>query len=199
MKKSSQKWLFIVPLLVFAGLIVMLFVRQGSVQQAGTSDIINTKASNRAVPTFNLPLLSDTTRMMSNSDLPKEPFILNVWGSWCPTCFVEHPFLMQLYDEGVPMVGVNYKDELADALGYLNKYKDPFVYSVQDYKGNLALDLGLTGAPESFIVDKNGMIRLHIVGELHEQNYTAQVKPCMMALADDGVDKAAKSAACGGK
>lgn len=105
---------------------------------------------------------------------------------------------MTLHGQGVPMVGVNYKDELSSALNYLNDYKDPFVYSVQDYEGKLAMDLGLTGAPESFVVDKAGVVWLHIVGELHEQNWTNQVKPCMNALNDDALDQTAKTKACRG-
>lgn len=198
MKKNSRKWLFILPLVVFIGFVVMLFLRQSNVQEAGSSDIINTKASNRAVPTFSLPLLSDLSRTMTNDDMPTTPYILNVWGSWCPTCRVEHPFLMELHAKGVPMVGVNYKDELGEALAYLNEYQDPFLFSVQDYTGSMALDLGLTGAPESFVVDKNGLIRLHIVGEVHADNYANKIKPCMDALADDSQDEVTKTRLCGG-
>ncbi|UNU73084.1 DsbE family thiol:disulfide interchange protein [Moraxella nasovis] len=198
MKKSTQKWLFIIPLVVFAGLIAMLSLRQDNVQKAGTSDIVNTKSTYRQLPSFSLPLLSDPSRTMTNNDLPKTPFILNIWGSWCLTCRVEHPFLMELHDQGVLMIGVNYKDEPEDALTYLNEHSDPFLYSVQDYTGDLALDLGLTGAPESFIVDQDGVVRLHIVGEIHADNYANKIKPCMIALADDSLDEAAKNQACGG-
>ncbi len=176
---TQKKLMFIVPLVVFVGLLIMLGLRLGK-----PTDITPSTAMSKPVPAFSLPLLSDTTRILTNQDLPKSPFILNIWGSWCPTCRVEHPFLMELYAQGVPMVGVNYKDELTDALAYLSKYKDPFVYSIQDYDGNLALDLGLTGAPESFVVGSDGKVYLHIVGELHQNNYQTQVKPCMDALAD---------------
>lgn len=94
------------------------------------------------------------------------------------------------------MVGVNYKDELSDALAYLNEHKDPFLYSVQDYKGEFALDLGLMGAPESFVVGADGKVWLHIVGELHEQNWQDNVAPCMTALKDASLDDTAKASAC---
>ncbi len=183
--------IFVLPLVVFVGLIVMLGMRLGK-----PTDITTNTAMGRDLPAFSLPLLSDSNRIMTNADLPKSPYILNIWGSWCPTCRVEHPFLMQLFNHGVPMVGVNYKDEPADAFAYLNEHKDPFMYSIQDYNGTLAMDLGLTGAPESFVVDDKGRVRLHIVGELHEQNWASEVKPCLDALNDKALDETAKNSAC---
>lgn len=186
----TKKLLFIMPLLAFVLLVVMLGARLGK-----SSDITTSTALGKPVPSFHLPLLSDTNRMMSHEDLPKQPFILNVWGSWCPTCRVEHPFLLKLHQAGVPMVGVNYKDELPDALAYLNEFKDPFLYSVQDLQGRFALDLGLMGAPESFVVDKMGRVRQHIVGELHQDNWQNEVEPCLLALAGD--DENQQVQACG--
>ncbi|MFO1365911.1 MAG: redoxin family protein [Moraxella osloensis] len=70
--------------------------------------------------------------MITQAQLPKQPFLLNVWASWCVTCKVEHPFLLQMSKAGVPIVGVNYKDETKDALDYLNTHEDPFTLNVQD-------------------------------------------------------------------
>lgn len=177
MNKSQLKIWFLIPLLVFFGLIVMLYARLGQ-----PTDIVTNTALERSVPTFELPLLSDTTRMMTNDNLPKQPFLINVWGSWCPTCIVEHPFLMELEERGVNIVGINYKDELGSALSYLNQRGDPFSMSVQDLSGQFALDLGLTGAPETFLVDGNGIIRQHIIGEINEDNWQARITPCLMVL-----------------
>ncbi|MDO4427552.1 MAG: DsbE family thiol:disulfide interchange protein [Moraxella sp.] len=191
--KQKQLVFFGLPLVVFLGLLLMLGLRLGK-----PTDIVTSSALDKPLPSFSLPLLNDTNRIITNADLPKEPYILNVWGSWCPTCRVEHPFLVKLHSEGVPMVGANYKDELPAALGYLKEFKDPFLYSFQDYDGRFALDLGLMGAPESFVVDTEGVVRLHIVGELHEENYAKQVKPCMAALADASLSKAEQDAQCKG-
>ena len=90
--------------------------------------------------------------------------------------------LMQLSQQGVTMVGVNYRDDLSDALGYLNDHGDPFVLSIQDGDGTLALDLGLTGAPETFVVDGDGIIRQHILGEVAKANWSARIQPCLQAL-----------------
>lgn len=89
---------------------------------------------------------------------------------------------MQLEERGVNLVGVNYKDEIGDALGYLNKGGDPFSMSIQDLSGQFALDLGLTGAPETFVVDGEGVIRQHIIGEINESNWQSRIKPCLKVL-----------------
>ena len=183
MKKSQIKIWFLLPLIVFAGFIIMLYLRLGQ-----PTDIVTNTALERPVPTFELPLLSDTSRIMTNDNLPDQPFLMNIWGSWCPTCVIEHPFLMQLEERGVNLVGVNYKDDIGDALGYLNRGGDPFSMSIQDLSGQFALDLGLTGAPETFVVDGEGIIRQHIVGEINESNWQSRITPCLMVLneADKG-------------
>ncbi|MBO1517097.1 MULTISPECIES: DsbE family thiol:disulfide interchange protein [Psychrobacter] len=177
-KKQLKVW-FLIPLIVFIGLLVMLYMRLGK-----PTDIVTNTALERPVPPFELPLLSDTSRIMTNDNLPDQPFLLNVWGSWCPTCIIEHPFLMQLEERGVNLVGVNYKDDIGDALSYLNRGGDPFSMSIQDLSGQFALDLGLTGAPETFVVDGKGVIRQHIIGEVNESNWQSRITPCLMVLND---------------
>ena len=177
MNKKQLKLWFLIPLIVFIGLIVMLYLRLGK-----PTDIVTNTALERPVPAFELPLLSDTSRIMTNENLPDKPFLMNIWGSWCPTCIIEHPFLMQLKERGVNLVGVNYKDDIGNALGYLNRGGDPFSMSIQDLSGQFALDLGLTGAPETFIVDGDGVIRQHIIGEINESNWQSRITPCLMVL-----------------
>ena len=173
-KKSQLRIWFLIPFIVFIGLVVMLFFRLGK-----PTDIVPDNALNRPVPSFSLPLLSDTSQTVSNDVLPDGPYLINVWGSWCPTCIVEHPYLLQLQQEGVDIVGVNYQDELENATAYLDRENDPFVFSVQDYEGDLAIDLGLTGAPETFVVDGEGNIRQHIIGEINNENWQARIAPCL--------------------
>jgi cytochrome c biogenesis protein CcmG/thiol:disulfide interchange protein DsbE len=175
-KKQLKLW-FLIPLIVFFGLFVMLYMRLGQ-----PTEIVTNTAVERPVPTFELPLLSDTTRTMTSSNLPEQPFLINVWGSWCPTCIVEHPFLMELEQRGINIVGVNYKDEIGNALRYLNQRGDPFSMSIQDLSGQFALDLGLTGAPETFVVDGEGVIRQHIIGEINESNWQSRIMPCLTVL-----------------
>ena len=178
-RKKSLKIGFLIPLVIFVGLLAMLYMRLGK-----PTDIVTNTALERPVPAFELPLLSDTSRIMTNDNLPDKPFLMNIWGSWCPTCIIEHPFLMKLEERGVNLVGVNYKDEIGDAFGYLNRGGDPFSMSIQDLSGQFALDLGLTGAPETFIVDGEGIIRQHIIGEINESNWQSRIAPCLMVLND---------------
>ncbi|WP_394212321.1 DsbE family thiol:disulfide interchange protein [Psychrobacter piscatorii] len=176
-RKKSLKLGFLIPLVIFIGLVAMLYMRLGK-----PTDIVTNTALERPVPAFELPLLSDTSRIVTNDNLPDEPFLMNIWGSWCPTCIIEHPFLMKLEERGVNLVGVNYKDDIGNALGYLNKGGDPFSMSIQDLSGQFALDLGLTGAPETFVVDGEGIIRQHIIGEVNESNWQSRIAPCLMVL-----------------
>lgn len=171
MKKT---WLYIMPLLIFVGFVIMLYARLGK-----DPNVMVGNQGVRNLPAFNLPRL-DNNAPVSIDDLPKEAVLLNVWGSWCPTCHVEHPFLMSIKDI-VPMIGINYKDERQSALAYLQKGGNPFVWSAQDKDGNFALDLGLTGAPETFIV-KDGKIYLHILGEINQDNFDARILPCVQDL-----------------
>ncbi len=189
MNKKQMKLWFLIPLIVFSGLVVMLYTRLGE-----SATIVTNTALERPVPTFELPLLLDTSRIMTNENLPNEPYLMNIWGSWCPTCIVEHPFLMELEQRGVNIVGVNYKDEIGNALGYLNQRGDPFSMSIQDLSGQFALDLGLTGAPETFVVDGNGVIRQHIIGEINEENWQERITPCFMALNDANKNSSALDA-----
>ena len=190
MESKQLKLWFLIPLIIFVGLIIMLFFRLGK-----PTEIVTNTSLERPVPTFELPLLSDTSRMITDAQLPKEPYLINVWGSWCPTCVYEHPFFVELKERGVHTVGVNYKDEVGDALNYLNELGDPYLMSVQDYSGQFALDLGLTGAPETFVVDGEGVIRQHIVGEVNEENWQSRINPCLEILQKAANDGAAANIA----
>lgn len=177
--RKQQLW-FIIPLVVFLVAVALFYTRLGK----DTTVVTNTSL-NRPMPSFSLPLLSNTSQSVTAANLPKTPYLLNVWASWCVTCKVEHPFLLQMAKAGVPIVGVNYKDEPQDALAYLNEHQDPFTLNIQDKNGSMGIDLGLTGVPESFIVDAKGNVRQHILGEINEQRYNTQVLPCLTALRDN--------------
>nr|WP_309595280.1 DsbE family thiol:disulfide interchange protein [Moraxella osloensis] len=180
--RKRQLW-FLIPLVLFLIIIALFYTRLGK----DTTVVTNTSL-NRALPSFSLPSLGNPSQMITQAQLPKQPFLLNVWASWCVTCKVEHPFLLQMSKAGVPIVGVNYKDETKDALDYLNTHEDPFTLNVQDKEGNFGIDLGLTGVPESFVVDGKGNVRQHILGEINEERYNKQVLPCMTALREQAAD-----------
>lgn len=175
-------WLWLIPLAIFVGFAVFLGTRLGDDPTVQVNQQLG-----RALPTFSLPDLADG-QLRTPQDLPKTPYILNVWGSWCPSCKVEHPMLLDLAAQGVTLIGINYKDQPADALAYLNTHQNPFALNIQDAEGSLGIDLGLTGAPESFVIDQQGRIRQHIVGVIDTNNWQTQIKPCLEALQTQGAD-----------
>lgn len=177
---KRRLWLWLIPLVLFVGLAVLLGSRLGKDPAVQVSQMVG-----KPLPAFQLPNLVDGTPL-TVQNLPKQPYLLNVWGSWCPSCVVEHPMLLEIAAQGVPIVGVNYKDEQADALSYLAKHQDPFMLNLQDQTGSLGLDLGLTGAPETFVVDANGIIRLHLVGVVDSENWQTRLQPCLQDLTESG-------------
>ena len=124
---------------------------------------------NTPLPEFSLRTLNSEKNII-NVDL-EDLFVLNVWASWCITCRVEHPFLEEI-SKTIPIIGLNYKDEKNNATDWLNKLGDPYIFSLYDYYGELALDLGVTGAPESFLVYK-GRIISHHGGEVNQKVWSS--------------------------
>ena len=127
-------------------------------------------------PKFELETL--TGEKIFNSRIEGNDFLLNVWASWCITCRVEHPYLMNLKRQGIPILGLNYKDEREDAIEWLNKYGNPYEDNIYDYKGSLALDLGVTGAPETFLII-NGQVVAHYQGEVNEMVWNEVFVPAI--------------------
>ena len=127
-------------------------------------------------PKFELETLSG--EKIFNSRIEGNDLLLNVWASWCITCRVEHPYLMNLKRQGIPILGLNYKDEREDAIEWLNKYGNPYEDNIYDYKGSLALDLGVTGAPETFLII-NGQVVAHYQGEVNEMVWNEVFVPAI--------------------
>ena len=127
-------------------------------------------------PEFELETLAG--EKIFNSRIEGNDLLLNVWASWCITCRVEHPYLMNLKRQGIPILGLNYKDEKEDAIEWLNKYGNPYEDNIYDYKGSLALDLGVTGAPETFLII-NGQVVVHYQGEVNEMVWNEVFVPAI--------------------
>ncbi|MBT3548898.1 MAG: DsbE family thiol:disulfide interchange protein [Gammaproteobacteria bacterium] len=112
------------------------------------------------------------------SMLPGETLLLNVWASWCLECIREHRVLMDISkDQKISIIGVNYKDEKNDAIGWLEIYGNPYIYNIYDYAGQLGLDLGVYGVPETFLVDKNRVIRAKYIGAITIEIYKEEILP----------------------
>ena len=149
-----------VSILIFVIFISMLYVGLSHNSRLVQSPLIDKK-----LPEFSLPVLqSDISADISV--FPDDIFLLNIWASWCITCQIEHPYLMSLNKRGIPVIGINYKDERDDAINWLSKFGNPYQLIIHDNKGSLALDMGVTGAPETFLVN-NGKIVAHYQGEIN--------------------------------
>ena len=129
---------------------------------------------NKELPEIILPDLK-SQNMISHNFLPKETFLLNVWASWCQACIVEHEKIKNLSNKGIKIVGVNYKDQREDAIGWLSIYGNPYLFSYSDKEGRLGLELGVYGVPETFFIDPEGNIFHKTIGmvstELLEQKF----------------------------
>ncbi|MDC3125070.1 DsbE family thiol:disulfide interchange protein [Gammaproteobacteria bacterium] len=153
------------PLVVFASLIIVLFSFLSD-----KNDQLETALIDSSFPDFNLGSLSDESRILTKQDIIKLPALINVWATWCIACRVEHPFLMKLKEESrLTIYGLNYKDNKLKALDLLERDGNPFEFSIYDFEGRLAIDLGVYGAPETFFIDENGLIRERHVGVIDER------------------------------
>ena len=157
-----KKILNLLPLIAFALLVVVLYSFLTK-----ENDQLESVLVDKSVPEFTLPDLENPEIKISKTSINKLPALINVWATWCVACKVEHPFLMQLKKESVLTVyGLNYKDNRSKAIKLLETDGNPFELSIFDKEGKLAIDLGVYGAPETFFVDKKGIIRERHVGVL---------------------------------
>jgi cytochrome c biogenesis protein CcmG/thiol:disulfide interchange protein DsbE len=137
------------------------------------------------LPAFSLPVLG-AGKITSRSEVIGEVALFNVWATWCISCRVEHPYLQQLADTGIPIYGINYKDDDADALVWLAELGNPYIANIADRDGELGLDLGVYGAPETYLVDAMGVIRYRHVGVVDERVWTTILNPLFMELTAAG-------------
>ena len=170
-----SRWVVWAPLAIFAVLVGFFFKGLKLDPGAQPSALIG-----KPVPSFQLTDLH-TGKVLTRQTLPARPFLLNVWASWCITCQVEHPYLTELSNR-VPIVGLNYKDSETAAKNWLAKLGDPYVTQIFDPSGLLGLDLGVAGAPETFLVDSRGVIQLRIQGEVNDRVYQLKILPLLETL-----------------
>lgn len=121
----------------------------------------------KALPLFSLAKLDSPGERFSPSDLAGRPWLLNVWASWCVACKQEHPVLMQAVQQyGLTVVGLDYKDQRPQALAFLEQRGNPYFLSVMDSNGSAGIDIGVTGVPETFLIDASGIVRFKHIGPL---------------------------------
>ncbi len=160
-----RRLLVFIPLLIFVT--VSVFLWRGL--QLDPTELPSALVG-KPVPPFSLSSVFDENTLLTQEQLKGKPALLNVWATWCPTCKQEHEQLNRIArNEGVTIYGINYKDDRAKAQDWLTRYEDPYVLNIYDDKGALGLDLGVYGAPETYILDKDGIIRYRHVGEVNEK------------------------------
>lgn len=172
-----QRLKLFIPLVVFA-LLALLFWRGLSLDpNAMPSALLN-----KPVPEFQLPSLEDPQVMVSRDIFQGQVSLLNVWATWCPPCYDEHPYLVKLSQEGVRIIGVNYKDKVEDSQRWLNDLGNPYEVTIQDADGRLGVDLGVSGWPETYVVDAKGLIRYKHVGVVDDKAWREQLEPLVKSL-----------------
>jgi cytochrome c biogenesis protein CcmG/thiol:disulfide interchange protein DsbE len=124
----------------------------------------------KKVPEFTLVSLLDD-KVYTQNDLPNAPYLINFWGTWCPACHVEHPFLMELANSGVSIIGIDYKDQKDLAMQWLEQKGNPYQLILMDEIGNFGVDMGVTGAPETFVVDRSGVVVYRHQGVISAENW----------------------------
>lgn len=170
---------FVIPLLVF--LIVAGFLARGLKLD---STLVPTPFLGKQAPDFVLPQLYSESQFFSPAQMAGQVWMLNVWASWCVACLHEHDDLMRLAGEGYTIVGLNYKDENTDARKWLQERGDPYILTAVDQAGTAAIDWGVYGVPETFVIDKSGKIRYKHVGPISSDTIDERIAPLVRELED---------------
>jgi cytochrome c biogenesis protein CcmG/thiol:disulfide interchange protein DsbE len=174
-----RRWILLLPLVIFLGLAVFLYRGLYLDPAELPSALID-----KPFPEFSLrDVQSD--RVLTRADLLGKPALVNVWGTWCVACRVEHPVLNKLAQQGVVIYGINYKDVNADALKWLKDFHNPYQLNIRDDEGSLGLNLGVYGAPETFLIDSKGIIRHKFVGVVDETVWREQLAGLYQGLVDE--------------
>ncbi|MCK5665555.1 MAG: DsbE family thiol:disulfide interchange protein [Thiotrichaceae bacterium] len=168
---------YLLPLVLFIVLAVFLYLGLS----LNPRDIGSTRIDKPA-PAFILSQLSDRSKILTEKDFLGKVSIFNVWASWCGTCRYEHSLLMELSRQGYPIYGLVYKDTVFDANQVLTRTGNPYLANAFDETGKVGMEWGVTGTPETFIIDKQGIVRYKCTGQLTVEQWKTEIKPLMLAL-----------------
>jgi cytochrome c biogenesis protein CcmG/thiol:disulfide interchange protein DsbE len=161
------RWLLFLPLLLFIGLGVFLYRGLSIDPTALPSALIN-----KPFPDFKISDLKQPEKMRTKADFLGKPVLINVWATWCPSCREEHQQLLKMAQEHkIAIIGLNYKDDGQLALQWLQALGDPYQFVIYDKSGMLGLDLGVYGAPETYLLDAKGIVKHRHVGVITEQDW----------------------------
>lgn len=163
------------PIIAFALLLVLLVV---GLKIADQKTQLPSPLINKPAPAFDLPVLGNPDQRLSKESFLGKPYLVNFWASWCVTCRVEHPVVTELAKRNkLIILGLNFRDESNDALAWLEKFGDPYDISLQDIDGRISIDFGVYAAPESFLVDPQGMVVFKQLGALTPEIIETEILP----------------------
>ncbi len=169
---------FLLPLGIFITLVLFLGIGLRLNPREIPSPFIGKQA-----PVFKLTQLNEPGKTISPQDMAGQVWLLNVWASWCVSCRLEHPVLMDLARQGVvPIIGLNYKDKREDGTGWLRQFGNPYQMSASDLDGRVGIDYGVYGVPETFVIDKRGVIRMKHTGPVTPEVITEKLLPLIKEL-----------------
>lgn len=175
-KNVNLRWL---PLLI-ALLVGILLAAGVYLSREPNRDALPSTLIGKPLPAYSLPDLFRDGVVHSNKDFSGTPYLLNVWGSWCPECRVEHPVLTKFADtKRIPVVGYNWKDEKEDAIRWLEQFGNPYYAVMVDQDSKTAIDFGIYGAPETFLIDGKGNVRWKHVGPVSQEIIDTQLTPLL--------------------
>ena len=173
-----KRWQFLAPLALFAVLLGFLAVGLNLNPREVPSPLIGKPA-----PAFELARLDDPAQRITHADLKGQVWILNVWASWCVACRQEHPLLVDFAKRSpVPLYGLNYKDKREDGLAWLARFGNPYKASLFDIDGRVGIDFGVYGVPETFVIDKQGVIRFKQIGPVTPEVLRDRIEPLLKQL-----------------
>lgn len=170
--------LYILPLALFLLLALALFWQLARNARGDDPTALESVRIGKPLPAFSLPALRAPEERVSSTTLAQRgPLLLNVWATWCPTCRAEHQFLNRLAGQGVRIVGLNYKDDRQQAIDWLRDLADPYAQNLFDGDGMAGLELGVYGAPETFLIDGQGIVRYRHIGALDAHVWQEKLQP----------------------
>ena len=169
---------FVIPLAIFVVLVAFLAIGLGRDPREVPSPLIGKPA-----PDFQLAQLHHPDKTFSPREMRGKVWLLNVWASWCFSCRDEHPFLLELQrSNSIPIYGLNTKNKRDEALGWLGELGNPYVLSAADLDGRVSIDYGVYGAPETFLIDKEGVIRFKQIGPITREVWNTRILPLVQEL-----------------
>ena len=170
------------PLIIFLALVAAVLVQLQRNAQGDDPKTLESALVGKPVPAKTLTDLLSTKTFDESLFKQGKPLLLNVWATWCPTCYAEHQYLNHLAKQGVPIIGLDYKDNSEKAVKWLHDLGNPYQVVLKDEKGSFALDLGVYGAPETFIVDGKGVIHYRYAGDVNERVWQEKLQPIYQKL-----------------